>query len=38
MIFSNFVELGDAARLYMLKNKTIGRLLDIFFNIDNLKN
>jgi hypothetical protein len=35
MIFSHFAELGDASRLYLLKNKTVGRLLDIFFNIEN---
>ena len=32
MVFSLFAELGDAARLYLLKNKMIGRLLDIFYH------
>ena len=34
MVLSHFAELGSSARLYLLKNKTIGRLLDVFFNWD----
>jgi hypothetical protein len=37
MVFAHFAELGEEARLYLLKNNTVGRLLDLFFNGDNSK-
>jgi hypothetical protein len=30
-VFAHFSELGQQSRLYLLKNKTVGRLLDMFF-------
>ena len=32
-IFSNFSMLGDQARLYLLQTRTLGRLIDIFLNL-----
>jgi len=38
MVFGHFAALGKVARLYLLKNKTLGRLLDIFLHGDIDKN
>lgn len=32
-VFSNFSQLGDTARLYLLQTQTLGRLIDILLNI-----
>lgn len=37
MVFSHFSELGEYSRLYLLKTKSVGRLLDLFFNLDGNK-
>jgi len=34
-IFANFSLLGDQARLYLLQTKTLGRLIDVFLNLQN---
>ena len=33
-VFSHFAKLGDQARLYLLKTKQVGRMLDTFMNIE----
>jgi hypothetical protein len=33
-VFSYFADLGEQARFYLLKCKTVGRMLDLFFNPD----
>jgi hypothetical protein len=30
-VFAHFAEVGEGTRLYLLKNKTVGRMLDIFY-------
>jgi hypothetical protein len=37
-VFSRFAELGEQARLYMLRNRSVGRLLDLFMNGEMHKN
>ena len=34
-LFSNFSLLGDRARLYLLKTKTLGRFIDYLLNLSN---
>jgi len=36
-VFGHFTELGESSRLYLLKAKQLGRILDIFFNGLNCK-
>ena len=31
-VFSYFAELGETARLFLLKNQTVGRMLDFFYS------
>lgn len=38
MLFSHFAELGVQARQYLLKTKTLGRFLDLLFNLDKQTN
>lgn len=37
-MFSHFAELGDCARLYLLKNRTVGRFLGLFYEGEKVKN
>jgi len=37
-VFSHFAELGDSARLYLLKNRTVGRFLGLFYEGEKVKN
>lgn len=36
-VFAHFAELGESSKLYLLKSKTLGRLLDVMLNGDALK-
>ena len=36
-VFAHFAELGETANLYLLKSKTLGRLLDLMLNGDGSK-
>jgi hypothetical protein len=33
-VFAHFAELGEQARSYLLKCKTVGRMIDLFFYPD----